>query len=98
MEDGKTQLQLAEKIAKDGISVRAAERLIEQAKTASPAKVAAAPAAKDPNVRAAEESLTRRLGTRVHIKDKGKGGRIEIAFTKASELHRIYNLLLSIEN
>ena len=36
-----------------------------------------------------------KLGTRVRIARKGKGGRIEIDFTSEDELHRLYEHLTS---
>jgi ParB family transcriptional regulator, chromosome partitioning protein len=33
------------------------------------------------------------LGTRVHIRRKGKGGRIEIEFVSEDELHRLYEYI-----
>jgi hypothetical protein len=48
----------------------------------------------DPNTRAAEERLRAALGTRVHIRRRGKGGALAIAFTNEAELQRLFELLL----
>jgi ParB family chromosome partitioning protein len=54
-----------------------------------------APPVSDVHTRAAEEKLRMKLGTRVRIARKGKGGRIEIDFTSEDELHRLYEHLTS---
>ena len=54
-----------------------------------------AEAAEPPDVhtRKAEETMRLSLGTRVHIRRKGKGGRIEIEFVSEDELHRLYEYI-----
>ena len=47
----------------------------------------------DVHTRAAEDKLKLQLGTRVRIKRRGKGGRIEIEFANENELIRIYEAL-----
>ena len=62
--------------------------------TAAPGARTAKPSAPaDVHTRAAEDKLKLQLGTRVRIKRKGKGGRIEIDFTTEDELIRIYDVL-----
>ncbi len=50
----------------------------------------------DPNVRAAETRLRRHLGTQVRItqNQSGQGGRIEIEFYNATDLERLFRLLV----
>ena len=50
-------------------------------------------AAADVHTRAAEDKLKLLLGTRVRIKRKAKGGRIEIDFGNENELIRIFEAL-----
>ena len=44
---------------------------------------------------AAEESLTRRLQTRVEIRRRGAGGTLAIHFHSEEELMRVYDLLMA---
>jgi ParB family chromosome partitioning protein len=91
-----SQRQIAREVKARGLSVRETEALVKrelegasrESRTARPA----APAA-DVHTRAAEDKLKLQLGTRVRIKRKGKGGRIEIDFTSEDELIRIYEAL-----
>ncbi|HBY63648.1 MAG TPA: chromosome partitioning protein ParB [Solibacterales bacterium] len=88
------QVQLAEKISAEGLSVRQVERLVqkmvENREVKSPEE-----AAQDPNVRAAVEELERALGTRVRIVEKGpQRGRIEIEYYSQDELHRLYSQIV----
>jgi ParB family chromosome partitioning protein len=50
----------------------------------------------DPNVRAAQENLQRRLGTKVRIVRKGARGhgRIEVEFYSDEELDRVYTAMM----
>ncbi len=93
------QLQLAREIKTRGLSVREVEALVKReleggAEAPAPARRgAAAPEAPDVHTRAAEDKLKLQLGTRVRIKRRGKGGRIEIEFASEGELIRIYEAL-----
>ena len=40
-----------------------------------------------------EDELKRKLGTKVHIRQKGKGGRIEIEYYSPDEFDRLLELL-----
>lgn len=88
------QRTVAEKIVSQGLSVRAAEKLVqsmtEPRELKEDIKVQI-----DPNVKAAEEELQRVLGTRVAIHRKNeKRGRIEIEYYSQDELHRLYQMLM----
>ena len=48
---------------------------------------------RDPFTRDAEEKLSRRLSTRVHIVRRRRGGKIEIMFGSEEELIRLYERL-----
>lgn len=88
------QLAIAQRIAREGISVRQAERLASRAggaTAASESKESEAPP--DPNLRAAVAELERALGTRVKIVGSETGGRIEIRYYSSEDLNRIYDLL-----
>jgi len=88
------QIQVAEKAASEGMSVRQVERLVkkmsEPREPKTPAEVQ-----QDPNVRAAVEQLERVLSTRVRIVEKSEQrGRIEIEYYSIEELTRIYELIV----
>ena len=88
------QVQLAARIAKQGLSVRAVENMValRGAKPAAPKSAAKMPT--DPNVRAAALELERTLGTRVKIRGDGRRGSIEISYFSAQDLNRIYDLIV----
>jgi ParB family chromosome partitioning protein len=60
-----------------------------------PSAIAAPDRVLDPNLRAAEAKLRRRLGTQVRIvpAKAGSAGRIEIEFYSMDDLNRLYDLL-----
>ena len=93
-----SQLHLAREVKTRGLSVRETEalvkRVLEGESLAAPRTRSAAPApAADVHTRAAEDKLKLLLGTRVRIKRKAKGGRIEIDFGNENELIRIFEAL-----
>jgi ParB family chromosome partitioning protein len=92
------QIHVAEKVASQGLSVRAAEKLIQS--LTEPKEIKEDKKVQiDPNVRAAEEELQRVLGTRVTIQRKNeKRGRIEIEYYSPAELDRLYALLVGENN
>jgi len=95
LDDPAQQEQLARKSAREKLSVRATERLVERLREGKSGNGRTA-RMRDPNVIAAEEKLRRSLGTSVRIFRGRKGGRIEIAYKSEEELDRIYSLLLEI--
>jgi len=88
------QLRLANRIVKEGLSVRQAERISSSrhgsGKPEDPDPVSTG---QDPNTRAAVLEMERALGTRVRILGDGTRGRIEILYFSAPDLDRIYGLL-----
>jgi ParB family chromosome partitioning protein len=94
LESESAQLQLAARIARQGLSVREVESFV-----ASPEEKPAAQKEKpqppvDPNVRAAALELERTLGTRVKIRGDGQRGAIEISYFSGQDLNRIYDLIV----
>ncbi len=84
------QERLAEEILRRALSVRQTEKRV--------AALAKGPRVKhehrrDPFTRDAEEKLSRRLGARVRIRRRRRGGRIEIAFSSEEELIGLYEKL-----
>lgn len=86
-----TILKLANRIVKNGISVREAEGIAARKK--SPAITIEIPKMKDHKVMFFEEELQRALGTRVNIRHGKKRGRIIIEYFSIEDLERIYNLI-----
>ena len=91
-----SQSQMAREITTRGLSVRETEALVKRTlEDKDRPSTADRPAPQPPDVhtRAAEDKLKLQLGTRVRIRRKGKGGRIEIDFVNEDELIRIYESL-----
>jgi ParB family transcriptional regulator, chromosome partitioning protein len=87
------QMQVADKAAAQGFSVRQVERLVK--KINEPREPSNKPL-EDPNIRAAVADLESALGTRVRIVEKGdQRGRIEIEYYSQEELQRVYELIVS---
>ena len=87
------QRRLARRVAKEGLSARRAEALVA-AFSAGRKRGSKTGQARDPDTAAAEESLTRRLKTRVEIRRKGRGGSVRIHFHSEEELMRLYEVLI----
>ena len=88
------QIQLGEKSAAEGLSVRQVERFVQKMTETREAKPVEE-VVQDPNVRAAIKELERVLGTRVRIVEKSKErGRIEIEYYTGEELSRIYETIV----
>lgn len=90
------QRRLARKVIDQDLSVRATERLVRQMLEPRERKRSARRQSVDPNIRAAETKLRRQFGTQVRIlqAEGSSGGRIEFEFYNASDLDRLYTLLL----
>jgi len=87
------QLQMAEKAAAQGFSVRQVERLVK--KVNEPREPSETPL-QDPNIKAAVAELEATLGTRVRIVAKSdERGRIEIEYYSQGELQRLYEWITS---
>ena len=91
--DAEVQRRVAKDIIRNDLSVRAAEALVRQASGTARERRPADPESRDVHVRAAEARLRRTLGTPVRIVQRGKSGRIEIAFRSPDELQRLYEQL-----
>jgi ParB family chromosome partitioning protein len=90
---------LAEKVIRGGLSVRATEALVRQkapsrgGKGGKEAQVNGKGAA-SPSVRDLEERLTRAMGTKVQVRDHGNKGEIAIPYANLDALDRIIDKLL----
>lgn len=91
----KKQIELAEKIAAEGLSVRETEKLLKEEST--PAKrPAKRKAEKNADVKRVEEDLKTVLGTKVNLAMNGKKGKIEIEYYSREELDRLIDLLKTL--
>jgi len=92
--DSKAQIELARRIERDGLSVRAVEALVRRpGKAIKRPRPGAEP--RDPNVVAAEERLQSAIGTRVRIVQTRSGsGRLELHFFSPDELDRVFELVM----
>ncbi|HEX7455095.1 MAG TPA: ParB/RepB/Spo0J family partition protein [Gallionella sp.] len=74
--EGSQQVLLANKIILEGLSVREAEKLVQQQGEQSPAKTASQKTHKkeDRDTQRLQEEISSQLGVRVEIKPNGKGG------------------------
>lgn len=98
IEDPQTQIQLAEKIEKDKMSVRDVERMVKLISKKPRVKTAGQQdEALELIFKELEERMKSAMGTKVSIsrKDRNKG-RIEIEYYSESELERIVELIESI--
>lgn len=85
------QIEVAEKAAAQGLSVRQVEALVQDLTSDHARTGSKKEKALDPNVRAATEELERVLGTRVRIVElSDQRGRIEIEYYSQSELDRLF--------
>ncbi len=88
------QAKLAREVIERKLSVRETERAVQQ-KSLKLKEVAGSTHLRiDANIRAAELKLKRFLGTQVKISMGSKGGKIGIEFSSATELDRIYSILM----
>jgi ParB family chromosome partitioning protein len=86
------QIEIAEKAAAQGLSVRQVETLVQELTSDRPKSGSSRKEARhDPNVRAAVDELERALGTRVRIVELSEQrGRIEIEYYSQVELDRLF--------
>ncbi len=84
------QEKAADEIIRKDMSVRQVEKYIKLVKEGRPQKTVVE---KDVHTRKAEEKLERKLGTRVSINRKGKGGHIAINFFDEEDLDRLFNII-----
>jgi ParB family chromosome partitioning protein len=100
LSESATQIKVAEEVARRLLSVRETEALVARWATRDGAEKAPATrtdaglGAGDPNVRAAEQKMQQRLGTKVRIVRRGSRGRIEIEFYSDEELDRLYGVIM----
>ncbi len=93
--DPAQRARLRDRIVKDGLSVRATEKLARAAERPGRSDSAAKPAeAVDPSLARSLEALQSRYQARVRLNGDGKKGRIEIEYFEPEDLQRIFSLLM----
>jgi ParB family transcriptional regulator, chromosome partitioning protein len=80
-------------IVRKGLSVRQTEELIKQLRKASQPVEPKSVDSEDRHLAGVTEELSRRFGTRVEIRRKGKTGRLSIEFYSTEDLNRVLELL-----
>jgi ParB family transcriptional regulator, chromosome partitioning protein len=94
IENQEVQVRVAESVIRDGLNVRVTERLIRSLTTAKRPRTPKAIAAENgAQLKALEDALQQKLGTRVKIVSKGKQGRIEIEYFTPEDLDRLLQQL-----
>jgi ParB family transcriptional regulator, chromosome partitioning protein len=99
VDEPEIQRKLAKEVSEKGLSVRQIERAIrrivegEATETVTSIK-------EDPNFKAAEDKLRRKLSSKVHIivNQKNNGGKIEIEFFDDNDLNRVYEIIMGKDN
>jgi ParB family chromosome partitioning protein len=103
VEDHGAQRRVARSIMEMSLSVRETERMIKRVAAGESVEKTILKERKskavDANVRAAEEKLRRRFGTKVKIAPDGRGtgGKIEFEYYSEADLDRIFQLLMLLE-
>lgn len=93
----KEQLELAERIIKEKLSVRQTEKLVKELLKPSEKKRRQTDEKRDVLLQELSEQLKHSLGTKVSIRQSGKNkGKIEIEYYSDEELDRLYELLRSL--
>ncbi len=90
LESSDLMAQARGEILKRRLSVRETENLVRRLKSKKHSRQKAAPG---PEITAVLDRLKRRFMAKVAIRQSGKGGRIEIAFSNADDLARLIDLL-----
>jgi ParB family chromosome partitioning protein len=83
--------QLAERVVRGGLSVRATEALVRAHASAGGS---GRDAKKSPSVRDLEQRLARALGTKVEVRDRGNKGELVIPYADLDALDRLIDKLL----
>lgn len=91
--DEKKQIDVCDKIVRNGLSVRATERLAEKIKDDSRPARKKRKSNIDPEIATVEDELRRLFGTKVNINGKEKIGKIEIEYYSLEELNRLIDML-----
>ena len=97
-EDEAYALHIAERAASEGWSVRRVEEAIRLRSTQTARSRSATPPVRPAAIIELEDRLQDRLGTKVRIDYRGKGGKITIKYSSPDDLERIYRHLFDPES
>ena len=99
VDEPEIQRKLAKEVSEKGLSVRQIERAIKRIVEGEEPE-AVTTIKEDPNFKAAEDKLRRKLSSKVHIlvNQKSNGGKIEIEFFDDNDLNRIYEIIMGKES
>jgi ParB family chromosome partitioning protein len=92
LQSNKAQVAVLGSILKQDLNVRQTEELVRKLGGEKP-RVVQKPTP-DPAVKALEEQLRQRLGTKVSLNQKSKGGTLTIHYYSAEELDALITLIL----
>ncbi|MCA9620622.1 MAG: chromosome partitioning protein ParB, partial [Myxococcales bacterium] len=87
--DERTMVDLARRAVKGELSVRQLEAAVRKSKAAPKGDDPKAPEEKSAAVRDLETRFSRRVGAKVAVEHKGKGGQVVIRYGDLDELDRI---------
>ena len=94
LEDGEAQLELANRIVEQGLSVRDVEQIVAKATTESKEKPSKVRATLPTAFKRISDDLSSLLNTGVKIKKDKDSFKIEIKFTDENDLNRILSSLI----
>lgn len=94
IKDKKTQEKLAERVVKEGLSVRQIEKVTQEKSTRE--KTRGTRKTKSADEKRVEMELREALGTKVSLNRKGAKGKIEIEFYNGEEMERLIDLLRTL--
>ena len=99
VDEPEIQRKMAREVSEKGLSVRQVERAIKRIVGGEETE-AVTTIKEDPNFKAAEDKLRRKLSSKVHIlvNQKSNGGKIEIEFFDDNDLNRIYEIIMGKES
>jgi ParB family chromosome partitioning protein len=99
VDEPEIQRKMALEVSEKGLSVRQVERAIKRIVEGGEAETVTT-IKEDPNFKAAEDKLRRKLSSKVHIlvNQKSNGGKIEIEFFDDNDLNRLYEIIMGKEN
>lgn len=96
IDDKDKQRDICEKVIREGLSVRATEKLADKAKDEirpERKKRVRKSSTKSSEIRLVEDELRTILGTKVNIEGDGKTGKIELEYYSLDELNRLIEIL-----
>ncbi|MDO4382961.1 MAG: ParB/RepB/Spo0J family partition protein [Eubacteriales bacterium] len=97
IQDPRKRLMLAERIEKEGLSVRTVEEIAKKLKGEQKEEKKKEKKVKSAEILAVESDLRNVIGTKVSIVQGKKSGKIELEYYSIDELNRLIDLLKSVE-